>query len=223
MFLINNSIISVLIKKHIETNNTLNMFFLTILKYIVFCSLVTSRPLQTEQVNKSQYLSKRARPYSVVPVDGSADRTSSTPIKTKVVTRMETAVATKVVTVPADPVTQTVFLIISTEPNDPDMFQSTIAVNANSGSISAQDQPTPATTTDRSALHSPSEVSDKISKSSSPTSTPAAKIADGEEERSSQTLQPYLHTYRWSNSTSSTHDGSVSTINDNVSTMSSYL
>lgn len=199
------------------------MLFITILKCIIFCSLVTSRPLQTEQVNKSQYLSKRARPYSVVPVDGSADRTSSMPIKTRVVTRVETAVTTKVVTVPADPVTQTVFLIISAEPNDPDMFQSTTDVNANGGSVSAQEQPTSATTIDRNALYSSLEAINKISTSLSPTSTPTATTADGEEERSGQTVQPYLHTYRWSNSTSGTPGGSVSTMSDNISTMSSYL
>ena len=211
-----------LFTKYISGVFTFEMLYITFLKSIIFCSLVASRPLQTEQINKSQHLSRRARPYSVVPVDGSADRTSSTPIKTTVVTRVETAITTKVVTVPDAPVTQTVFLTISAKPNEPDTYQPNTDTNMNSFPLLVQEQSTPNTTIDRIALHSPSETVNKMPSSPSPTSAPAATNVYRDEERSGQTDETYLYTYRWSNLTSSTHEGSVPTMNDHRTTISSY-
>ena len=199
------------------------MLFVTIFKSIIFCSLVAGRPLETQQVNRTQHLSRRARSYSVIPVDGSADRTSSTttPIKTTIVTTVETAITTKIVTVPEDPVTQTILLIISANSNKPDLYQSTMDIYADDFSLSVQEQPTPTSTVDRNALHSPSETIDKESPSRSPTSVTATTTLY-REERSRETDHMFLDTYRWSNTTSGTYEGSASTMNDDTQTISSY-
>ena len=174
---------------------------------IFFCWLVTGRPLRSEPtlvINNNQ-LFKRARAYSVVPVDGSNDSTTSSAlIKTSFITTVETTIITKVVTVAEDPVTETVRTTISVVPTEPCTSLPESFTDANRRSLSAQKLPVPTSTANQSMFSRSSEDFN----GSTITTTQAANIATMSDTHNNEQAGPtnyiYLYSYRWSNSTFNT-------------------
>ena len=189
----------------------------------IFYYLVTGRPLRSEADCNTgdEQLLKRARTYSVVPVDGSADsKSSSTPIKTSFIISFETIVTTKVVTVTEDPVTVTVQATVSVFPSKSHTSISETSTPSIGHPLSAHIKG-PTSTDGYSTFSQPSAdlnedptTADTIATATTITTTNAPTddviVINQTNEERIPTHHIYPYSYRLDNSTVSKHNSSNS-------------